>query len=329
MRLKLLEVLACPVCRRELACSASDVGPDGDVVGGVLECRGCGRKYPVESGIPRFVERRNYASSFGYQWLEFKFEQVDAFSGTILSKARFWSETGWGPEYLRGRWLLDAGCGAGRFLDVASAAGAEIVGVDISDAIDASATTMKGRPNVHLVQASLYELPFRDGVFDACYCIGVIQHTPDREAALRALPGVLRPGGRIAVTIYERKPWTFFNGKYVLRPLTRRLPKTVLLRAIRMLMPIVFPITDALFRIPYLGRVLAFAIPVANYVHAASLSRSQRYQWAVLDTFDMLAPRYDNPMTREEAERALCAGGIVKLRRLENPGLNLVGERGA
>lgn len=328
MRMKLLELLACPACRGDLGCSGSEIGCDGEVIAGLLECRGCGCKYPIEAGIPRFVDRRNYASSFGYQWLQFKFEQVDAFSGTTLSKARFFSETGWQPEELRGRWVLDAGCGAGRFLDVVSKTGAETVGVDISDAIDASAVTMKDRPNVHLVQASLYELPFRSGVLDACYCIGVLQHTPDPEAALLALPRVLRPGGRIAVTIYERKPWTFLNGKYLLRPLTSRLPKTVLLAVIKTLMPVLFPLTELLFRIPYLGRAMAFALPVANYVqHAPSLSPSQRYQWAVLDTFDMLAPRYDRPMTRDQAERVLSEGGIVKLQRLDNAGLNLVGER--
>lgn len=41
----------------------------------------------------------------------------------------------------------------------------------------------------------------------------------------------------------------------------------------------------------------------------------------------MLTPRYDHPLTQEEGERALIAGGIVELRRLRNPGLNLVGER--
>lgn len=327
MRLALLDILACPACRSAFVCSDSEVDRDGLVVSGILECRGCGNKYPIEAGIPRFVDRRNYAASFGYQWLEFKFDQVDAFSGATLSERRFYSETGWEPGDLRGRWVLDAGCGAGRFLDLASRDGAEVVGVDISDAVEASAVTMKDRPNVHLVQASLYELPFRTEVFDACYCIGVIQHTPDPEAALAALPRLLKPGGRIAVTIYERKLWTFLNGKYLLRPLTRRLPRTVLLAAIKMSMPILFPLTDVLFRIPILGRILAFMIPVANYVHMTELDRGQRYQWTVLDTFDMLAPRYDRPVTHEEAERALAGAGIVKLRRLGNPGLNLVGER--
>ena len=46
-----------------------------------------------------------------------------------------------------------------------------------------------------------------------------------------------------------------------------------------------------------------------------------------MDTFDMLAPYYDQPMIQSETKTALTDGGIVA-RRLSNPGLNLVGEKG-
>lgn len=327
MQLRLVEKLACPKCVRELVCDALAWDDDGGVMSGSLECVQCKTRYPIESGIPRFVPRDNYASSFGYQWTTFKFVQIDAYSGLPLSERRWNAETGWTKEWLDKKWVLDVGCGAGRFLDVASRTGCDVVGVDISQAIDAAAITMKGRPNVHLVQASIYELPFRSGAFDGCYCIGVIQHTPDPEKALRSLPRVLAPGGRIAVTIYERKSWTRLYAKYLIRPLTKRLNKKILLVAIQILMPVLFPITEVLFRIPYAGRLLAFLIPVANYVQIPELSLYQRYEWAILDTFDMLSPQCDFPMTQEEGEQALQAEGIVKLRRLGNPGLNLAGER--
>ena len=49
-------------------------------------------------------------------------------------------------------------------------------------------------------------------------------------------------------------------------------------------------------------------------------------RWALMDTFDMLAPYYDQPMIQSEAKTALTDGGIVA-RQLSNPGLNLVGEK--
>jgi SAM-dependent methyltransferase len=182
---------------------------------------------------------------------------------------------------------------------------------------------------VHFVQASIFELPFRTGAFDGCYCIGVLQHTPDPGRAMQALPRVLKRDGAIAVTIYERKPWTLLYSKYLIRPVTKRLNDRLLLGLIKAVMPVVFPITEVTFRIPKLGKFFKFAIPVANYVDEPSLSWRQRYHWAILDTFDMLAPQYDQPQTLQEAEHALSGSGIAELKRLSNPGLNLVGRKSA
>jgi SAM-dependent methyltransferase len=271
------------------------------------------------------VPRDNYAASFGYQWNRFKSEQIDSVNGTSLSAERFFSETGWSKEWLAEKWVLDAGCGAGRFLDVAAHSGAEVVGLDISTAIDAARANLSGRNNVHFVQASIYGPPFRAGAFDACYCIGVVQHTPDPQRAMTTLPRFLSPGGRIAITAYERKPWTLLYSKYWLRPLTKRVNKQKLLWGIKGLMPVLFPLTNVLFRLPLLGRLCMFIIPVANYVHERSLNSKQRYDWAILDTFDMLSPQYDQPRTQQEVEDALVHAKVVGLKRLPNPGVNIVG----
>ncbi len=327
MQTKLLEVLACPKCQGELSCAPSEVDSGGSIETGELECRACHATYPIEAGIPRFVPKENYASSFGYQWNSFKAEQIDSINGTRLSEKRFYAETTWTKEWLEGKWVLDVGCGAGRFLDVVSKNGCDVVGVDLSNAVDAARVTLRDRKNVHLVQASIYELPFKPGVFDGCYCIGVIQHTPDPQRSLAALPKVLKKGGRIALSIYERNRWTLLNTKYLIRPVTKRLEKRTLLFGIKALMPVMFPITEVAFRLPLLGRVMRFAIPVANYVGDPELSIGQRYRWALLDTFDMLAPQYDQPQTEEEATRALSKEGIEEIKRLHCGGLNLIGRK--
>lgn len=327
MQMKLLDVLACPQCGGALTCTATETDPAGEVVAGRLDCASAAHHFPIENGIPRFVARDNYAASFGYQWNRFKLEQIDSANGTNLSAARFFGETGWTKDWLRGKWVLDAGCGAGRFLDVAADSEAEVVGLDISSAIDAARANLAGRKNVHFVQASIYEPPFRPGAFDGCYCIGVVQHTPDPQETMRTLPRVLCPAGRIAITAYERKRWTRFYAKYLLRPLTKHLDKRKLLAGIKVAMPVLFPLTSVLFRLPLAGRVFMFAIPIANYVHETTLTRQQRYAWAVLDTFDMLSPQFDQPRTQQEVEEALSAAGVVDLQRLPNPGVNIVGAK--
>ena len=329
MQVKLLEMLACPKCHGELSCEATERGEDGEIETGRLECQQCARSFPIKSGIPRFVEIDNYANSFGYQWNRFRLEQIDSNNGTQLSTNRFYGETDWTKEWLKGKWVLEAGCGAGRFMDVASGADCEVVGLDISEAVDAAKANLAGRKNVHFVQASIYELPFRSALFDGCYCIGVVQHTPDPQKTMQTLPRILRPGGRIAITAYERKPWTRLYGKYWLRPLTKRLDKQTLLAGIKGAMPVLFPLTNVLFRVPLAGRLFMFMIPVANYTGERALTRRQRYDWAILDTFDMLSPQYDQPRTQEEVESALAAAGIVELRRLPNAGVNVVGVKAA
>ena len=324
MKKKLLEILACPKCKSDLTLVSEQ---QSNILEGELECVGCRAKYPITNGIPRFVEPDNYASSFGYQWNLFRKEQLDTFNGTTLSANRFWSETGWTQEQLKDRWMLDAGCGAGRFLDAASASGAQIVGIDISNAVDAAKSNLEGSENVHLVQASIYELPFREGAIDFVYCIGVIQHTPDPSTSLNSIARVVKPGGEIAVTIYPRKRWTKLFSKYWFRPITKRLRKETLLNLIQGVMPVAFPVTDVLFRVPGLSKVFVFLIPIANYVHEKQLSRDQRYAWAILDTFDMLSPHFDQPQTESEATSALTKGKIVEIQRLANAGLNLKGKK--
>jgi hypothetical protein len=68
-------------------------------------------------------------------------------------------------------------------------------------------------------------------------------------------------------------------------------------------------------------------IPVANYVDADDLSMRQRYQWAILDTFDMFAPAYDQPQREGDVVRLLQERGMSEIQRLPNPGLNLVGRK--
>lgn len=328
MRTKLLELLACPECQGTLGCHATLAADDGEVLEGELRCQTCSEVYPVTRGIPRFVPSENYASSFGYQWNRFRQDQIDSLNGTRQSEHRLRTETGWEPDWLRGKWILDAGCGAGRFLEVVSrATECESIGLDISEAVDAARETVAGRPNVHLVQASIFKPPFRAGTFDGVYCIGVIQHTPDPAQAIRSLANVVKVGGRIAVTMYERQRFTMLYSKYWVRPFTRRLRSERLLGLIKMAMPLAFAISEVLFRIPVLKRVFRFVIPVANYVDARDLSMRQRYQWALLDTFDMFAPAYDNPQRERDVVRVLAEQGVDDIHRLPNPGLNLVGTK--
>jgi 2-polyprenyl-3-methyl-5-hydroxy-6-metoxy-1,4-benzoquinol methylase len=312
---ELMALLACPEC-----------GGAMRRLNDRLACAGCRRTFPIAHGIPRFVPTHDYADSFGYQWNRFRCEQLDSETGATLSRERLLSETGWDPAWFEGKVLLDAGCGAGRFAEIASDLGAHVVAVDISDAVDAARETLSHRGNVSFVQANLTALPFRRGAFDGIFCIGVIHHTPRPFETIAKLPTFLRRDGRLALTTYERKRYTRFHGKYLVRSLTSRLPPQVLAAAVQASMPALFAFTEVLYRLPTVGKVFRFLIPVANYVEFSSLTLRQRYRWAVLDTFDMLSPRYDKPLTEAEVRGALPTS-LSHVRRLPNPGLNIVATR--
>lgn len=326
MRRQLTDILAEPGTGAPLRLEVTE--ERGDVVeSGRLVAEGSGTSYPIVRGIPRFVPSSGYTDSFGFQWNQFRRVQVDSDTGTPLSERRFDAEAGWGRGDLEGRWLLDAGCGAGRFAEVAAQRGANVVALDMSSAIDASAQTLSRFPNVDLVQGSVLSPPFRPGSFEFAYCIGVAQHTPDPPRAVAQVVRAVRPGGHFALTIYARRPWTKLNTKYLIRPITRRLPDQTLLKVISTAMPVLFPLTDRLFRIPVLGRVAQFTIPVATYVEPNGYTDEQRYAEAVLDTFDMLSPRYDAPMTHQEVEAVLREVGVARWTFNTRVPINCVGTR--
>lgn len=275
---------------------------------GSLVSAASGRSYEIVRGIPRFVPADGYSRSFGLQWERFRRTQLDSATGAPYSRRRFDSETGW--EDLDGEWVLDAGCGAGRFSEIAAERGAHVVALDNSAAVDAAAQNLAAHPNVDLVQGDLADPPFAPASFDRVFSIGVLQHTPDPYATLASVLSLCRPGGRFAITAYGRRWYTPLNAKYLVRPFTRRLPPDRLLRLIEAAMPVLFPVTDRLFRLPVVGRAAGFAIPAANYVDNEEFTREQRYAEAVLDTFDMLAPRHDHPLRAERVEAVLRSAGV-------------------
>ncbi len=309
MREALLEILAEPRTRASLELRVKRHAGN-EIEEGELVSKETGTVYPILRGIPRFVPASGYTDTFGKQWNLFRTAQLDSVTGTSYSEHRLTSETGWSRGDLAGKWVLDAGCGAGRFAEVAARYGARLVGLDMSSAVEATKETLSAYPDAEVVQASLLEPPFKPGVFDFGYSIGVLQHTPDPPGGLRHVVECVKPGGRFAFSIYARRPWTKLNAKYLVRPITRRLPPSVLLKAIETVMPVVFPVADKVFRLPRIGRLAQFVVPVAVYVDEKGFSDEQRYQEAILDTFDMLSPRYDSPMTWKEAERALREVGV-------------------
>ena len=109
--------------------------------------------------------------------------------------------TDWITEPLES--LLDVGCNVGVWLEDCSRRwpSARLAGVEISrPALERARVNV---PTAEFHQAGAESLPFPDGAFQHVTCIEVLEHLPAslRPAAFREMRRVLRPGGRLMLTV--------------------------------------------------------------------------------------------------------------------------------
>jgi SAM-dependent methyltransferase len=292
-----------------LALAAVERHREAEIETGQLTCPGCAAAYPILGGVPRFVPLENYAASFGLEWRRHARTQYDSYTGLKLSETRFFEETRW-PRDLSGQLVLEVGSGAGRFTEPAAATGALVVSLDYSQAVEVNYQANGGRPNVLILQASVYEMPFYPGTFDKLFCFGMLQHTPNPPQAFAALPPLLKPGGELVVDVYKRTFFaTFLATKYYVRFLTRRLEPQRLYRFTRKWVDFWWPLCRVISKVPKIGNSLNWRLLVADYA-SYGLQGDLLKEWAYLDTFDMLSPRYDLPQTLGTVRRWFREAGL-------------------
>ncbi|WP_088279878.1 methyltransferase domain-containing protein [Ideonella sp. A 288] len=307
---KHLDLFVCPCCAGELALADGAAMSGEHIESGWLTCGACHQSYEIVRRVPRFVSRDNYGNSFGWQWQAHARTQYDSHTGGTISEERFFKETGW-PRDLRGATVLEVGCGSGRFTELVARTGALLVSIDISAAVDVNQALNGANNNIVFAQCDLNRLPFRRHCFDRVFCFGVLQHTPNVEAAFRALLAMPRPGGHVVADVYARQPWYkhLVNTKYWVRPLTRRMSAERLHRWVSRYITLMWPATKVISRCP-LGRRIALGLLICDYRGRFELDDDQLRDWAILDSFDMLSSAYDQPQSIETVRRWVAEGGL-------------------
>ncbi len=310
-----LSTLRCPTCHGSLTIdpieNTSGSSAPQDRLEGDLRCAACNRDYPVRRGIPRFVPEQNYAGSFGFEWTLYGDLQYDRLQDNTMTRDRFYQQTGLTPADLRGKKVLEAGCGGGRFSDVVLAAGAELHAIDLSVAVDKNRELHPGHPALNLAQASILEPPFAPGTFDLVFCFGVIQHTPDPAETFRALAPLVKPGGRLAVDVYAAHPKQSSHWKYLVRPMTKRMNHEKLHAIIDRSSHVLYPVSRTIRRVPVVGKWLSRLVPI--FVHdgfVGRVPRDQERRWAVLETLDALTPVHDHPKSARTLRRWFEGAGF-------------------
>jgi SAM-dependent methyltransferase len=237
------------------------------------------------------------------QWNHFRQTQLDSYSGQPISADRFWASTGWDMSDMNNKWVLDIGCGAGRFAEIALSSGANVVALDYSSAVDACYKNLEHHDKLHVIQGDVYKLPFKFEQFDFVYSIGVLQHTPDVKSSFFALKDHVKAGGNLCVDYYWKRIRTMFHAKYIFRPITKRIPQDKLFAFLEKHISKLLFLSRLVGKIPLFGVFLKRLVPVADYKGIFNLNDRQLYEWALLDTFDNLSPEYDNPQSIKTAKK--------------------------
>ena len=292
-----LKYLVCPETREPLEIVSAESSPEGGIQSGFLVSKN-GKRYPIVKGIPRFVPPDNYTASFGFQWNLYKNTQIDSHSGFDQSRRRFFEETGW-PENMRGKLILEAGSGAGRFTAHAVSTGAMVVTFDYSNAVEANHGTNGGKDNLLVVQADIFNPPFPLGIFDGVVCLGVLQHTPDPKKAFLSLTRFPKVGGRIATDIYFKSWALLFHAKTYMRPILRGKAPEKIHAFTERYVACIWPLVRLMRKTSPTRRVISRLVAEHSKELPGATDPILK-EWAILDTFDWFSPAYDNPQTRSE-----------------------------
>jgi SAM-dependent methyltransferase len=264
MKASLLPVLACPECEASFTLRTfkeSTINGITEIEEGLLTCSS-GHWYIIVKYIPRMLpdmlaefpefekrykdnfpkEKTNTSKkqnefkelqektkeSFGFEWEKWNRFGWDDSVPLETTRAIFDYKVLFTPKELAGKLLLDGGCGNGRYSKVAREYGAEVVGIDLSRAIDEAFENFKGDPKAHFVQGDLFKLPFKNKAFDFIFSNGVLMHTGNAKRAFLSLVTKLNDSGIISVHLYHKGNPVYEFNDWWLRVITTRLPlKTV------------------------------------------------------------------------------------------------------
>jgi SAM-dependent methyltransferase len=302
-RERLLELLRCPHCRGHL--ERLEMGD--------LKCQDCGRNTPVVSDIPRFVKDEDFdgsgaarrtRASFGYEWTHFNdWKPSSATFGDYFSNFDL--------EWLRGRTVLDAGCGMGRHARQIAPFADTVVAVDFSNAINEAARNVADQANVQCVQGDLTRLPVADNTFDFVFSMGVLHHIADTSGTLWGLVRALKPGGRLRLYLYWKR--TGFAGAL--------LSVVALARKVTVRLP--FPVLRVLCWLLSVGLMAAVVLPYRLLLKLGvdvkdtwPLSIYTKYPFIVLynDQFDRFSAPIEKRYSEAEVAALLESAGLREVR---------------
>lgn len=216
-----LQYLRCPMTKEPLKIAAiTEKDTDGEILSGELTSVPSGNKFSISNGIARFVANTNYNQSWDYKWVKIdqgrglNYKTCDPASPFYIKET--WDSHAYGGkayEYARGKLALEIGCGVGQNIWrlLREYQPAKVVALDLTRGVDMFRKIMLERfpeykSKILMVQASVFQMPFADEIFDYVFSLGVLMHTGNTLEAIRQSCRVVKYGGQINLWIYASEP---------------------------------------------------------------------------------------------------------------------------
>ncbi len=307
-----LGILCCPNCRHDLTLIEKKVADD-EVIDGILKCDNCARSYEIINGVPRMIvdlgDRQELAEGWGFEWTkqaEGKLE-VDTYYGkTEEQELRFFfRRLGIAPDDLCGKVILDAGCGYGRLTRALGKYKAEVFGIDIAPSVEHSYNHCRSNKNVHIIQADILNLPFKNAAFDYVWSRLAICYLQNPEQAVRGLSELVKPSGKLFISVPNKANLALvvklrdFLGK------SHRIPRSLLFYLSWCLAPLTFLVGMALQKRRASLRTNAFLL--FNALHPTFMTRHTDEE--VIGWFEKAS--FDD-ITCGDFARTVCVRGSKK-----------------
>lgn len=308
MKESVLQFLACPRCGGILRFASGD-GPSTDHPQGTLVCEGGCGAYPVCSGVPRLLpehahnaaqvekdHQQKTGRSFGAQWNMYQYGNTTWGISVEQRLEVVLHELGWKKPDLKGKVILDAGCGNGTLSHVLAEHGATVLALDLSESVFRAAAHCVS-PRLHFLQGNLFFPPFKPGIFDAIYSCGVYHHTPDTRRCFDALAPTLKsdPDARHFVWLYAKRSPLFNASVEQLMKVTCRTPSWILVPACVAMSPLV-----------ELGSRVATRCGIVEYAPRNLRDRA-------VQLHDLLSPRFVHYHSYQEAAQWAHDQGFAQL----------------
>ncbi|MBL4707831.1 MAG: class I SAM-dependent methyltransferase [Flavobacteriales bacterium] len=253
--------------------------------------------------------------SFGEEWLKF-----DEFSAEEIKNA--------GDQYFdivtekelnKASYVLDLGCGSGRWTKYMADKAKFIEAVDPSEAVFSAARAYNDLSNVRFTQAGVDTIPFEDNSFDFVISLGVLHHIPDTGKALKSLLRKLKSGGHALIYLYyalDNRGFLYkliFNLSTVLRRVVSTLPHSF--------KQFVCDLLAIFIYLPFIGIAkLAKIILPGNLYMKIPLVYYRDKSWNIIrnDALDRFGTPLEQRFSKKQITEMMEAAGMGQLQFSEN-----------